>query len=50
VLERRHRGLELRQHGSTTLRAPKSGEQLDQTAPRLAVARNAAIASAMFGR
>jgi len=34
---------------STTERAPKSGEQLDHTAPIDAVARNAATASAMFG-
>lgn len=35
---------------STTLRAPKSGEALDQTAPMLETARNAMTASAMFGR
>jgi hypothetical protein len=35
---------------STTLRAPKSGEHDDQTAPRLAVARKAATASGTFGR
>jgi hypothetical protein len=31
------------------VRAPKSGEQLDQIAPTDAVARKATIASAMFG-
>ena len=35
---------------SITLRAPKSGEQLDQIAPIDAQARNAATASGMFGR
>jgi hypothetical protein len=35
---------------STTVRTPKSGEQLDHTAPIEAQARNAATVSAMFGR
>ena len=35
---------------STTLRAPNSGAQLAQIAPRLAVARNATTVSGMFGR
>ncbi len=34
---------------STTLAGPKSGEQLDQTAPMLAVARKATIASGTLG-
>ena len=34
---------------SITLRAPKSGEQRDQTAPSDAHARNAAAVSGMFG-
>src|ERR1700747_3405681 len=35
---------------SITLRAPKSGEHDDQTAPRLAVASRPMIASGPFGR
>ncbi len=35
---------------SITLRAPKSGEQHDQTAPRLADARSPTTASGQFGR
>jgi hypothetical protein len=44
-----HLGLDLAKR-STTERAPKSGEQLDQIAPIDAVARNAITASAMLGR
>ena len=36
--------------GRSTLRAPSSGAQLAQTAPRLAVAANATSVSGMFGR
>jgi hypothetical protein len=34
----------------STLRAPNSGAQVAQTAPRLAVAMKATSASGMFGR